>query len=444
MRTFRTKPPLSYLPPTREEMREAAETCEVRNFSADLVEDLCNLAAGGEILPPSEYREAVRREVERKLPEPDYYGEWRLSTGGYTQNRQEAIADRVNEGMKYQQHVADFLSTVELDKFPGSSPLEQAMNLLKLLATQQGGQSGDGDPLPIFQENEHSEEVGQQLNDLMDQVNSLDEEERDLLESDDSSGETENRADDDLQKMKLASDMARGKEVWLKISRQLDKLVRMRVSRSVKVTPDPNGDEVRNRPIAHFGEYNRLVKPEWALPRVLRTYRVVTHVAMIRERVTREERQQLLYLIIDCSGSMGEGQRIAMAGGVLMNRLKAVVAGEAELYVRFFDSRLYEEHHASTAAEAKELIRYFEAHNFSGGSTEISVCAQQAQARIEEILAEGRTARPELVVVTDGDDTITLSTDDLMGTKLHAFVVGGQNQVLTDLAMKSGGVGIHL
>jgi uncharacterized protein with von Willebrand factor type A (vWA) domain len=242
--------------------------------------------------------------------------------------------------------------------------------------------------------------------------------------------------------MKLAEDMARGKDVWLKVSRQLDKLARMKVAKSVKVLPDPEGDEVRVRPIAHLGEINRLQKTEWALPSVYRAYRLVSRTAMVRERVRREEKQQLLYMIIDCSGSMGDGQRIAKAGGVLMNRLKAVVAGEAQMFVRFFDSRCYEERFASNAAEAKEMTRRFEDKNFSGGSTNISGCVREAQRRIEEIVAEGKVTRPELVVVTDGDDTISLTTDDLRGTKMHAFVVERSNSALTDLAIKTGGIGI--
>lgn len=443
MATFRTRPPRTYLPPSREEMRDAAEKAEVRKFSADLVEDFCNLAAGGEILPPSEWREHVRRDAEDKLPKPDSDGEWRLSGGGYTSNRHEAVADRVERGMKYQQAVCDFLQTVELEKFPGLSPLEQAMNLLKLLATQNGGEPGDdGVALPIFQEG-NPEQTGERLNDIMDDVESLSDEEQELLDPDEDAGSgKDERGDDGLSKMKLAEDMARGKDVWLKVSRQLDKLARMKVARSVKVQPDPEGEDVRVRPIAHFGEINRLQKSEWALPSAYRTYRLVSRSAMVRERVRREEKQQLLYMIIDCSGSMGNGQRIAKAGGVLMNRLKAVVAGEAQMFVRFFDMRCYEEHYVSNAAEAKDMIRHFEEHNFSGGSTNISGCAKEAQSRIEEIVAEGKLTRPELVVVSDGDDSISLTAEDLCGTRLHAFLVERSNARLTELARETGGVGI--
>ncbi len=444
--TFRTTPPATYLSPSAEEMREVAGKVGLKSFSKDLVADLCNLAAGGKISPPSGYRRQVEEKVEAQLPAPDKDGQWRLSKGSYTKDRQAVIAEGLEKALRYHQHVCDFLQTVELEKFPGTSPLEQAVNLLKLLAKKKGGEGGGeaGEPLPIFTENENSEKIGEDLNRLMDDIESLSDDEKELLDPNQDAGEGEKKdGDDGLQKMKLAEDFLRGKELMLQISRNLDKLSRMQVRKSKKQEPDPAGDSVRQRPIAHFGEMSRLVKTEWALPSAYRNFRMVTHASQVRERVTTIEKKQLLYIIIDCSGSMGSGQRIFKAGGILMNRLKAVIDGEAELFVRLFDTSLKEEHHASTPAEAKELIKHFTEKNYSGGSTDISGCARSAKGRIDEIIAGGVTYKPELVIITDGDDSINLTTKDFAGTKVHAFVVECSNSALTDLAVKSGGVGIN-
>lgn len=126
-----------------------------------------------------------------------------------------------------------------------------------------------------------------------------------------------------------------------------------------------------------------------------------------------------------------------------MNRLKAVIAGEAELYVRLFDTSLYQEYHAGTPEEAKELIKHFTEKNYSGGSTDISGCARSAQKRIEEIITSGATYKPELVVITDGDDSIDLKISDFKGTKMHAFVVECSNTKLCELAKATGGVGVE-
>ena len=49
----RTSPPPDYLPPTRQEMRETAEKVGLKNFAPDFAADLANIAAGGEVNPPS-------------------------------------------------------------------------------------------------------------------------------------------------------------------------------------------------------------------------------------------------------------------------------------------------------------------------------------------------------------------------------------------------------
>lgn len=447
--TFRTAPPATYLSPSAEEMREVASKVGLKSYSKDLVADLCNLAAGGNINPPSSYRRLVQQRVEERLPAPDPKNGWSLN-GRYTQDRQAVVIDGLTKAIKYHQNVCDFLQTAELEKFPGNSPLEQAMNLLKLLAKKKGGESGgsaEGEPLPIFTDNDQSEKVGEELNQLMDDIDSLSDDERELLDPNQDAGAgKDNGGDDGLQKMKLAEDMLRGKDLMLKISRNLDKLTRMQVRRSKKQEPDPAGEEIRQRPIAHLGELNKITKSSWATRQASPSYfmyQAITGALPIRERVTTIEKKQLLYIIIDCSGSMGSGQRIFKAGGILMNRLKAVIEGEAELFVRLFDTSLKEEHHASSPSEAKELIRHFTEKNYSGGSTDISGCVRAAKSRIEEIIAQGATYRPELVIITDGDDKISLTTKELTGIKTHAFVVECANKNLTDLAVATGGVGIN-
>lgn len=453
--TFRTSPPATYLSPSAEEMREMGNKIGVKSFSRDLVADLCNLASGGKINPPSSYRSLVQERIEAQLSVPDSSGRWSLKKlrdngSSYTTNRSLAVADSLDGAMRYHQNVCDFLQTIDLSKFPGNSPLEQSMNMLKLLAKKQGGSGGgeSGEPLPIFTDNDQSEKVGEKLNNLMDEVDSLSENEKELLDPDEGSEATGGGGNKspELKKMQLAEDFLKGKELMLQISRNLDKLTRMQVRKSKKQESDPAGDSVRNRPIAHLGEFNKITKSSWATRQSSPSYfmyQAITGALPVRERVTTIEKKQLLYIIIDCSGSMGSGQRIYKAGGILMNRLKAVINGEAELYVRLFDTQLRQEYHASTPAEAKELIRHFTEKNYSGGSTDISGCARTAQKRIEGIIKAGSTYRPELVVITDGDDTINLTMKDFAGTKMHAFVVDCSNKTLTDLAISTGGVGVN-
>ena len=81
--------------------------------------------------------------------------------------------------------------------------------------------------------------------------------------------------------------------------------------------------------------------------------------------------------------------------------------------------------------------------NFSGRSTNIDGCMKEAKAEIDKIIAEGETYKPELVVVTDGDDNISSTAKDFAGTKVHAFVVEESNPKLVELARATGGVGVE-
>jgi uncharacterized protein with von Willebrand factor type A (vWA) domain len=355
--------------------------------------------------------------------------------------------------MRYHQRVQDFLRELDANQMPGATPLEQAMGWLKLLASQSGGAGGgEGgeEALPIFLDEQSSgETVAERLEEAVSTAKSLSEEERELLDAEggdddeQSSDSPKNPGTDPSQVRRLAEDMLKGKDEIIRVSRHLDRLSPMRVAKSSKLEADPEGDERRWRPIRHLGEMHKIPQSEWALPRNYRMYRALTGQTPVRERCTRQEKRQLLYLLIDCSGSMKRGERIAKAGGVLLNRLKAVMAGEAEVYFRFFDGSPRQEHHAVTPAEAKCLMtQVMERGNFSGGSTDIRAAVRAAVERINELLASGEQLyKPEICLVSDGEASVP-NLEDLSGVRLHVFNVECAQPKLVELARSTGGVGI--
>lgn len=465
MFTFRTSPPSTYLPPSREEMREVADKVGLKSFSRDLVADLCNLAAGGSINPPSAYRSNVRRKVEESLPAPDRDGDWKIpekvrtlfGDREYTKDRAEAISASTEEKMRYHQNVCDFLQSVDLNRFPGGSPLEQAMSLLKLLAEQSGGQGGGegGEPLPIFSENDRPEGVAEKMHDLMDTVDSLSEEEQEMLDPDGENREEDSSEEDGqrtgsqgLNRLKVAEDLVEGsnKREMLEISRTLDQFTKLQVRRQKLVEPDPHGDEVRQRPMRHLGELSRVPKNEWAAYREAPTYwlyKAATNQLPVRERITRMERRQAIFILVDGSGSMG-GRKHWKATGVVMNRLKAVLAGDAEVWVSVFDTEMSEPEHAGTPEEAREAIKKFAAGNFRGGGTDIGAAVKAAHKMIEDMIRDGAALyRPEVVVLTDEDTSVKgLRRDEIPGTKVHGFAMDVSNKPLVEFAKSTGGVGI--
>ena len=445
--SFRTSTPPTYLLPTREEMREAANRVGLKSFSRDLVTDLVNLAAGGEINPPSSYRSQVLREVEQKLPAPDSDGEWKLRSGSYTKSREQAVMDRLDGAMRYHQNVADFLATIDLGQFPGQTPLQQAMSLLKLLSKKSGGAGGeDGEPLPIFAKGD-GDTVAKELHDAMDQAESLDQAEQELLDPDD--GQGQNGDNKELSKLKVAEDFVSGNgySKILEVSRHLDTLSKLRVRRKSEPEVDPDGDEVRSRPIKGLSELARVNKTAWATrtrSSAYFLYQAVSGQLTVRERIRRSEQKQILFILLDGSGSMDSGQRHYKATGVVMNRLKAVIQGDAEVHLAVFDGRMYEPRSARNSAEAKALMQSVLQQNYSGGSTDIAGAIRSAEGWIEKEM-EGRDDlyRPEIVVLTDDDTSISsLSIAELHGTKVHGFAMERSNKSLVDFCKSTGGIGV--
>ena len=451
MASFRTSTPPTYLLPTSEEMRAAADAVGLRSFSRDLVADLINLAAGGEINPPSSYRAKVFEEVEAKLPAPDSDGEWQLHFGRYTKDRQEAINYRLNRVMAYHQAVSDFLEAVDLSQFPGQTPLQQAMSMLKLLSQQQGGSpSGEnGEQLPIFVDNDNPEKTAKQLSDIMDEVDSLSKDEQELLDPDGrwQDGGQENGDGDSLNRLKVAEDLQAGKQEILDISRNLDSISKMQVHRKKRVEADPDGAEIQSRPLKGLSELARVSKTAWATRQQNSTYflyQAISGQLQVRERVTRQDRKQVIFILVDGSGSMHSGHRHYKASGVVMNRIKAVIAGDAEVYLAVFDDKMYDPSHAATPEEAKALMKKFMGKNFSGGSTNIATAIKAAYDFIQkEMKTRDDIYRPEIVVLTDDDSSISsLKKSDIPGTKVHGFAMETRNKSLVDFCKSTGGVGI--
>ena len=141
-----------------------------------------------------------------------------------------------------------------------------------------------------------------------------------------------------------------------------------------------------------------------------------------------------------------KGKPFAQACGVLMNRLKSVITGEAALYCRFFGRKLYQEHFADTPESARALMDLFrENANFPDSGTAIQNCLEATRDRIEALLKQNETlTRPQLVCVTDGDDSVNLKVDEFSPTVCHAFLVGGDNDDLKKFVVETGGIHLKL
>ena len=244
--------------------------------------------------------------------------------------------------------------------------------------------------------------------------------------------------------VEVASEMLKDNLILITLSRRLDSLPKFKLYAAREETNSPVGLHVKSRAINGVQELTKLPNREWVYQPNYRNYRALTRQTRVRQRFEYVDKKQLLYLLVDASGSMRNGYRIAAACGIVFNRLRAVVEGKASLYLRFFSTELLEEHTVTTPEQARELLQVLKNQGvYEGNGTDISKCLIQTCLRIQQLVEEeANFVRPELVIISDGCDEVTSSLEDLRSTTLHAFIIESTNSKLLTLARQSGGVGV--
>lgn len=460
--TVRTEPGPFYYPPREWEVVNGLKENKLEVKAIDIVADVINLSSeGGKFADMDRIlAEAKTWASSTRLPATNN-GSYILQDGDTTANKAAAIKDAQDKRVKYHTRVNDFLASLQeqTDGFrdvPGQSTMAKALNVLKLVAARNGSPDKHG-MLPGFSDHsmhESPSSVAGGIRDALDSAAKMSQEERDLLGFGQQGKDPATRDGGgiggggdthwDLMKMEIATDMlTHGRKLILDVARNLSTLSRLTITSAKKQEPDHDGRKLRVKNAESFDELPFVSQAELLQPSDLFELRMITGQARRYERIRQTEKKQLLYMIIDCSGSMA-GERTQRACGVAMNRLMGVLKEDAELFIRFFDTKLHPEMRARNPKEAIEVMNKILNNNYSGGGTQIMRCTKEAFVRVKELAEIEPLCKPDLAIVSDGDDDVSgMSEYDFVGVKLHAFIVGGKAEKLTKLAIRTGGVGIN-
>ncbi|MDP2656615.1 MAG: VWA domain-containing protein [bacterium] len=409
---MRTHLPDGFTPAHPPEIEMFCRKAKVPAVAPAFFQDLLNVARGGEQTVMDEAQ--VEKQVEDLIQE-------------------QPLLDR-DKLLKYHQNVRGFLKALAekktLDNLPGTA-LEKAAALLKMMAekskSESGGSGEEADALPIFLERD-GEELSNQTADCLEAAQNLDDIDQELLDTKAPNGNSP------LSVVEVAEKIGQSTE-WelVRLSHLLDDLVELKTSkkRSTKSSLEPTAF-VRTRGIRDFSELPKVARVAHGLPDEIFWQRAVEKRLPVREYVKVDEQKQLIYLLVDCSGSMGDGKRVVKAGGILLNRVKAVIRGEAELFLRLFDGSPHDLKEARNEQQGRELLDMIKNKGtYSGGSTNFSAAISQA---VKDINADkARFHRCDIIMVTDGDDS--LGTHEPLGDiKLHVFSVASENEALKNIA----------
>ena len=412
----RTKVPVGFEPANPAEIEMYCRRAKVPAVAPTFFQDLLNIARGSEqvILGEAEVEEQVNKLL-RKQP---------------TLNRERLL--------RYHLNVRAFLVQLAkartLDTLPGTA-LEKAAALLKMMMekAEQGGGGDEPDVLPIFLERD-GKELGQETAQILEATMNLDEIDEELLQEQKPGGVSP------LSVVEVAERIS-AKTEWelVRLSHLLDELVEMKTSlkRSRRPSPEPTLF-IRSRGIRDMAELPKVARVAHGLPDHIFWQRAVERRLPVREFCALEEQKQLIYMLVDCSGSMSEDRRIVKAGGILLNRVKAVIRGEAEIYLRLYEGAPHERMQALNPEEGRKLLEFIRDEGiYGGGSTNH---AGAIDAALEDIARESeKFHRCDIVLVTDGDSGNTQMNCQFGGVRLHVFSVAKNNPRLRKLTANSGG-----
>jgi uncharacterized protein with von Willebrand factor type A (vWA) domain len=160
--------------------------------------------------------------------------------------------------------------------------------------------------------------------------------------------------------------------------------------------------------------------------------------------IARNEKKQIIIIVCDFSGSMGDAPKQKWVNAILIDRLRHVAKGEAEIYFSFFVSN--PDHlsftHLKDAKDVKEFWKHF-SNRPNGSLTDIG----RIVSNIAKKVAGGcgfynipkvdlSKTRPEILIINDGEDRIGY---DSFPYKVNAISIFKHNTELEKLCVNSGG-----
>lgn len=461
---FRVVQDNRYRPPTSFEIQNSIDRLKIDldKYEIAATQDMASYYAGSDLREEEDIIGEIRSSFEKEAKQLQDgkldMSRSRLFRGGQVNKRDLSEADLEKEISK---KIASSMSTAKAveqikdknlyDRFLGT-PLEKALQYLLTLKEVKKKQKGQGQGK--LSDNPLGDEADMEaINDLLDQMDDADND-SDLKnfqqELEDKNQDGKHNSDQDfvgnmIKKLKRLEDNKMGKIV--EVAKLLDSIVP--AIKGQKLIPLHHGKKFKHRRVEGWHDLNEVEAVDMA-----RFSNPITKNLFIKEMVNKEikidqrygylDRRQFVYIIVDGSGSMGCGDRIANANAVVFNRMLAVYKGLAQVWVSPFSDNLAKKiYKADKPQEAAPAFKAFQKEGYDGGGTNIGRSLQEAIVRMRaEMKSNTKLVEPEILIVTDEDSSSNnIAKSIYEGIKIHGIsVVQHGNDNLKLLCESSGGV----
>lgn len=399
--------PVNYIPPTYFEIEDLIKEKELKldRGGKDFVIDLASKYAGGEFDTPENISESMNDEAMGLAG--------KFNDTGFNAKNERLTNIKRQLNRKYASLI-DALKTIDLSDIRGETPIDRAINF-SYLFNKLGGNKEALDRAKGFLSLKNKKELKELLDLDIDNLGSL---------------------PDDFFDNRL--------DIVCTISAKFDIIIPVKGISSLK--KDVEGDILKHRPIKNINELKKIKKRNLALlvhEKDLFWNKLINKEFTVKERFSKVTKKQLIFILIDSSGSM-DGERFSKALGVLVNRIQAVKRKEAELYFAFFDGYMHGVHTVVTDDDCKSAMKFVK-HTPSGGSTNTGAAVKSAIDFIDNKMKRDDLLKPELLVITDDDGSISdITLQNLNNTKIHGITVASSNSYLKQLAINNKGIYLQL
>lgn len=183
-------------------------------------------------------------------------------------------------------------------------------------------------------------------------------------------------------------------------------------------------DEMTVKNIENFSELLKLIPTQYVFDDDLFIQKLIKKELLVKDYQTRRLKKQALYLLIDVSGSMS-GMKNVYACGVALSLIRQALDEGSTYFLRFFDDITHMLYIVKSNEDAKKLSDILIKQPFSGGGTSIQTAIKKA---IEDIKTSPENfEKAEIMVISDGEDNVSIGKEELKNIKVHATIIDGSN-----------------
>jgi len=220
----------------------------------------------------------------------------------------------------------------------------------------------------------------------------------------------------------------------IKIKAYLEEKVGLETALDKKLVENNRSKQRKNKQMNSYSQMTKASKTAMVIPNF--DDKMAKKELVIKEKVLPETKKQMLTMLLDDSGSMGNIITQSYVRAALLNRLESVIDGKSKLNFYLYESQRYGFKEVKDLKDAQDLFKTISLRSPNGGGTNIGRVLQET---IDEIHNVPGYSHPEILICNDGNDHVDYKSIDTKGVKVNVLIFGCQNEGLKKVAKDSGG-----